>query len=972
MNALRERTLRRRAWTRPGAVLIAALCLGSLAAQAAGAAGSAPRNGVPPYDRPSAVIRAAEAALRSAAYGPGPFHQTRTISRINLINGQNVVVDRRTVSLSVNVTRNLIGRQEITVRWRGAHPTGGIYNNPNQGSAAEFEEYPMVLVECHGMPGSKAPLAQQITPQDCWTSTPSERFWAAIDPFPAWRLDRYATAAGQRNLTVNQPNPLPITCGLLPGPHFWLDYRSPSGHKYPVGPGGCAGEPNNMSFIGGIGLLPSNETFAATGLDGKGTSTFDVWNNENNTDLGCSQTVPCALVAIPIMGVSCDPTAASMPPADQPTPAEEPAAAAACEQTGYWPPGSFASSGNNQYDLSVSGQLWWAASNWRNKFVVPLTFAPPQNICQIVSKNKLNLQIYGSELMDQAMLQWQPHFCLSRKLFNLSYISTPEPEAAGQLASGSLDAALLSQQPSTTLNPVVHAPVAESGFAISFVIDNAQGQPVRTLRLDPRLLAKLLTESYPYAVDIALGDPELLHPCPGVPVPGSTQCTNPLNITEDPEFQALNPGIAHGVGASAAASVLLALSSSSDVMFALTSYINADPAAHAFMTGHPDPWGMRINANYQGLKLPTSTWPLLSTYEPPGWVLTGGSPGLCYAQNPVPVLPLVAAPVPDLFDLAEDIQFYNSQSQLQCVGDPNQPRDFHLAALGPQVVRFRFMIGISTIADARRYQLGAAELLTHIKAGTPAKFTSAAGMTFVGPTDAGLRAAAGLLVPDKKNLTWNFPYSLYGADRAKVSAAYPGAMLVYADVPTKSLPAATAGGFAKFLHFAATQGQVPGTRVGQLPTGYLPLTSANHLGAQAAYTKADAAAVAAQAGTIPALITNNNPHPSPSPTPSPSSSAAPGSSGSTSPSPSGSSPSSSSSPTGSAGPPITLTPMANFGVLGDLLPALLILALLTGIASFVVTRITRAKVAGPAGPPGQARPGFAARVLGATRRLGRR
>ena len=165
MSATGERQGRSSAMRRAGAVLTAALCLGLLVAQAAGAAGSGQGGKTPWYARPSAVIRAAEAALRSQTAGPGVFHQTKKVSRVHLINGKNVVADRRTVSLSVNVTNNLTARQEITVQWRGAHPTGGIYNDPNQGSVAEFEEYPMVLLECHGIPGSKAPLARA---EPCW------------------------------------------------------------------------------------------------------------------------------------------------------------------------------------------------------------------------------------------------------------------------------------------------------------------------------------------------------------------------------------------------------------------------------------------------------------------------------------------------------------------------------------------------------------------------------------------------------------------------------------------------------------------------------------------------------------------------------------------------------------------------------------------------------------------------------------
>src|SRR5262249_56039520 len=138
------------------------------------------------------------------------------------------------------------------------------------------------------------------------------------------------------------------------------------------------------------------------------------------------------------------------------------------------------------------------------------------------------------------------------------------------------------------------------------------------------------------------------------------------------------------------------------------SDVNGGGGARGVWNGRAERWGRRVKKKYQGIALPTSTWPLLSTYKPQSWITGGQGPGSCYQINPIPVLPLVAAPVPDLIDLAEDIQFFNSQAQLRCVGDPSQPLDFHLAGLGAQVVRFRFMIGVTTIADAHRFQLGTA------------------------------------------------------------------------------------------------------------------------------------------------------------------------------------------------------------------------------------------------------------------------
>ncbi len=43
----------------------------------------------------------------------------------------------------------------------------------------------------------------------------------------------------------------------------------------------------------------------------------------------------------------------------------------------------------------------------------------------------------------------------------------------------------------------MQAPTAVTGFAIVFDIVNQFGKPYTTVRLDARLLAKLLTESYP-------------------------------------------------------------------------------------------------------------------------------------------------------------------------------------------------------------------------------------------------------------------------------------------------------------------------------------------------------------------------------------------------------------------------------------------------------------------------------------------
>jgi hypothetical protein len=843
-----------------------------------------------------------------------PFSKTETITRDNLDSGKNNVVDKRTVTLHVSNTSNLRGRQEIRVTWSGAHPTGGIIADQNSIDAQE-EEYPFVLLECRGVDSTKVKVADRLSPETCWTQDWSERYQDTFQTqFPPYRLDRYATKA-DRVQVAGAPKTLPKACNYLPAPtQHWVPFIAASGHVFDEGPAGCAGMPPESQSVGGA-ALPSNETFGVTGLDGKGSAEFDVWTEAENASLGCSQTVKCAIVAVPIMGISCDAAAAALPAADRPPAAEEQQDASRCEAKGAFAPGQLVHPPVNE-DLAVSGSLWWSASNWRNRITVPLTFAVPSNACDVVSSGN-DVDVYGSEALIQATAQWAPHFCLNQKLFKFTHVQLGEPESRNLLATGGAEAAFVSDTqppPSGYGRPVVNAPVAATGFAISYAIDGANGQPYTKLKLDPRLLAKLLTESYPADLPVKEEYPALAN--------------NPLNITLDPEFQKLNPGIAHGVDASEAASTLLAISSDSDVMEALTSYINADPAARAWLNGKADPWGMVVNPAYKGIKLPVDKWPLSSKFEPKTWYDSDVND--CLKNSPVPFLPLVAAPQARLEEVTEALQFSVAQSTTTCSQIDGTTLGEKLVAAGRQTAGYRFMIGITPLADAYRYQLRMAALQT----------TSA--HTFVAPSDASLRAAVALLKPDKTTGGWPIPYATLRTAKA-AAQAYPGTMMVYATVPTTGLPATDAKDYAALLRFAATAGQTPGLGVGQLPQGYLPMTAANGLGSLAGYTMAAASAVAAQQGAEPTLTghpapgTHQSHHVSPTPSPSGGSGDGPP----TVPPNSGSSipPASNPGPSSTSGqsPPVTTPPSSTPVSLGrtlgvDLGGAGLVVVLVSGIA----------------------------------------
>ena len=370
---------------------------------------------------------------------------------------------------------------------------------------------------------------------------------------------------------------------------------------------------------------------------------------------------------------------------------------------------------------------------------MPLTFAPPPDACSLTGSSASNvIDVYGSELMTQATGQWDPSFCQGGSdVFSVVHVVSGEPEARNLVATGSAEAAFTSYaQPGGYGKPVVNAPVAISGFTISYDIDGANGQPYTSLKLTPLLLAKLLTESYPGELFMQQEDPALAH--------------NPLNITQDPEFSALNPGISPIVisgAASEAASELMALSSDSDVMEALTTYINDDPTARAWLNGTPDQWGMVVNPAYKGIQLPVDQWPLLSTFEPAAYYQTDDND--CLYNDPVPYQPLVAAPLASLADISESLQYNEPNSTTQCSQPtPDSSLGEKLTTDRQQPAGSRFMIGITPLGDDQRYLLQPASLQT-------------TGGTFVAPGNASLQAATSLLTPDTSSGTWPIPYGAF-------------------------------------------------------------------------------------------------------------------------------------------------------------------------------------------------------------------
>ena len=768
-----------------------------------------------------------------------PLTVTKSVSRVHLQpDGTQTTVDSRTVTLRVSQTRALRGRQPVLVSWSGARPTAGVSPNPNSPDA-RYQEYPFVIVECRGVDSPTAPVARRISPSTCWTGSAAERAVADEDTgFGPWRLDRYETAVNRQQY-VGLPATLPSCKRSREPAERWQHFLAVDGTDYGSDPTGC---PSVAPETVGIAndSQPSNNTYGTTLPNGTGSLKFTMWTQEDNASLGCGGGVNCSLVAIPIMGISCDPAAAGLPAADQPQAGRTAdTATAACESNGNLKVGAAAF--GTQHAPAVGGELWWSESNWRNRLSVPLDFAPLNNACDLTGAKK-GVDIYGSELATQLTAQWRPSFCLSGSRVPFKHVQVGEPQAANLLQAGNIDGAFVTDPPvGGFTSDTVQAPLGLTGFAVSYAIDDHNKERYTKLRLTPRLLAKLMTESYP-AIQPVQSEYDAL-------------ARNPLNMSTDPEFRALNPGIRDGVGDSVAASTVLLLSSDSDVISALTSYLNADPEAHDWLMGIPDPWGMIVNPNYSinprvknHLTLPTDNWPLRDSFEPKAYYNSGVNP--CLQANPVPILPLIAAPTARMATITVAMQFASASSQTVCNFAGNNGDASKLVAEGRQPPGSRFVLGVTSLGDAARYDLDTASLQTYVNDAAEVKMTSGVGRSFVAPSNASLVAAAESLRPSTTPGTWALPYSEIPTSSA-LKGAYPGAMLLNLAAPTKGLSPTAAKGISELMSFAVGAGQTRGLDIGQMPPGYLALTTANGLGIQRDFTLRAAAAVAAQKGATP-------------------------------------------------------------------------------------------------------------------------
>lgn len=483
------------------------------------------------------------------------------------------------------------------------------------------------------------------------------------------------------------------------------------------------------------------------------------------------------------------------------------------------PRGTVEINGASYLDQS-SGQLQsspLSPANWKHRLVVPLGFEPIGSYCPIGADERGTL---GSEMAAEAITRWQPALCRTGGKAIYGYAQVPDETARVKLLSGTPGLVFVNRpaalSPDSTRKPV-YAPVTLSGITIGFFIESQasfrapggvkalNGTRLSSLRLTPRLVAKLLTESYR----------------DGISRFADSVAKNPDNLGRDPEFIHYNPGYADldfggKLGDALEAQPL------SDATRQLWDWIGQDPAAQEFLQGVADNAGrlgdrsysgMTVNPHYRRMALPVDTFPKSDPF--------------CQQFDDHPALPLC---IQDKHPYASDM---HASARAAGRGDTLARTSWDATAQPPaykkdppQPAGLRAVLAVTDTATAARYGLGEAELLN-----AAGHFTAPGSANLIAAAQARKAAPNGLSAPDPST---------------KVPGAYPLTVLTYAATVPADLTAAEGRDYSTLLTYAAGTGQTPGVASGTLPQGYAPLPESLR-----AQTRKAANLVATQAGRSP-------------------------------------------------------------------------------------------------------------------------
>ncbi|MFF2657629.1 hypothetical protein ACFVUH_09735 [Kitasatospora sp. NPDC058032] len=541
--------------------------------------------------------------------------------------------------------------------------------------------------------------------------------------------------------------------------------------------------------------FPSNMRVGITGADGSGAVTMEVWSKRLSPHLGCDATHACSIVVEANYGG--DPVDMYQMRGGQPD----------CADHGFDNDGiimvTASDWGTANYNNPTTGAAAGEMCAWQNAKVIPIRFTATPDECDMQAPDVVAA---GQELSNRAMQQWVAGLCLDKKApLTVQYTPAGGDSAARQsfLSGSRVDVGLTAvPDRETPARPYVYAPLSTTGISIVFWADDPNsGRQFRDMKLNARLVAKLLTQTYQ---------------ANGVVTP--TVDGNPACIFADPEFIQLNPLPAGsgqawpGCEGGPENSSPIVLGTANDLTYQLTSWIAGDPDAARFMAGERDPWGTRVSLRY--MRPDYQGYPIdqLIREDDTGLAQKPGEPPLPdekahwkqYEWNPLQT---------NLGEVLRYLQQGQSTARKRDKQNGQNPR------LDARPIGKRMNFAILDSAQAKAYRLPEASL------------QNASG-AFVAPTLNSLQAALGDMPVDPATGTQLLPYgepnTLYSLDQR----AYPLTVVQYAMVPTGGLSAKKADDITKFLRTVTDTGQLFGVEPGRLPEGFLPLTKEQRAQAQ--------------------------------------------------------------------------------------------------------------------------------------------
>jgi hypothetical protein len=810
--------------------------------------------------------------------------------------------DFSTLRVTVNQTRNLVN-QAVSISWTGGRPT-------QQGPGRFAADYLQVM-QCWSDDDGPDPANPGPPPEQCVYGARA----GVYGGLPAGIYPNFLSMT--RVLTRRSwPNYDPSDGFLeVPTGNVWRPFRAVDGTVV-----NAHTDPDfNPAVVGGnfwlnpyFNSTTTNELSAsATGPNGTGSDLFTVDTGVESTGLGCGQRlvpagggaarVPkCWIVIVP-RGSAVDENAGT-PFADQ----------------------------ASQFGVITSPLTTEA---WQNRIAIPISFNPVDSPCSLAASDR---RLIGSELASPAIASWQPELCSTPGRPPYSYANVSDAAARQQIvepAAGAPGMAVTPRpiDPATVGedSPVVYAPITLSGAVIGFNVErnpridapqaeqDLSGVRVAELNLTPRLVAKLLTQSYRQQV-------EIVSP-PDYPWLRS----NPAHMGLDPDFLRFNPEfellqIAGGKNFGG----LMLPGGNSDVALQVWEWVLADPEAAAWLSGIPDEWGMRVNPAFSTTAAVNTNDVAFGTPTPDSFPKADA-----YCYNAPPRGPNGSIVPPPLCgtDWLPYTQSLRTAARQTRVADDQAKIVENVFAISsdqvwtrdqPQYLGRRAMLSLTDTASAAQYGVQVARL-------------SRAGdndddRTFVAPDVDGLTAGVGTMKPGDE------PDVLEPAPLSSAPGAYPLTSLTYAAIRPLELDLQARADYAAFIDYAAGPGQVSGLELGQLPIGYAPLPET--LRQQALAAAETVRTLQAAAGEPPpgGGLGPTTDFPT---TPSGAAAAAPAGAGA----------GNRDTPTPSADP--ELTPIVAFANNGIVLPALVVFTLAAGWGILEITKRNRRGVVTEDGPP---------------------